>query len=206
MNHKQTIILNGICAAIAAFLIGALLCATLLGGRAKADDSFFRTQRQIAMHDIAETARAAGLSEEHPIIQEAKRLWLEDSGQEDNIRMGSRLCYNEAGNGCTEEHQLLVVRTAMNRTVDGRFGGTTLYDVLIAPKQYLPAYANYSSTYNVPQDRLVYFEDIARRAIKGEPFDCPVNVLYQDNQKHGTGVYKSFYSTLLNSTTYFCYG
>ncbi|MEG1967227.1 MAG: cell wall hydrolase [Clostridia bacterium] len=163
------------------------------------------TERQQTAHQIAELARSLELAEDDPIIIRAKELWAADVQEftADEIEMIATTMYYEAGNGCTEEHQLLVGRVLLNRVADGRFGGSTVYDCLVAPRQYSLAY---TGALKIPKDRREEMMALARRAAAGEPTDCPRDVLYQDNLPHGTGVYKSIYSELLGSTTYFCYG
>lgn len=190
-------------------MVLSFICMTI----ARAE--FTWTKRQETAHQIAELARSLELAEDDPIILRAKELWELDRGvsvkddpefPEADVRIIATVIYNEAGNGCTEEHQLLVGRVILNRIADGRFGGDTLYDVICAPRQYLKGYANDNPLYRIPEDKREEFYTLAERVLSGEPYDCPVNVLYQDNLRHGTGVYKQFYSDLLRSTTYFCYG
>jgi hypothetical protein len=167
------------------------------------------TARQDTAHEIAELARSLGLPEDDAIILRAQEIWQQEEElkaqmSEEDIRIIATVIYNEAGNGCSEEHMLLVGRVVMNRVNDERFPDT-VHDVVLAPRQYHPAYVQAGSRYAVPDDRLEDFEALARRVLAGEPYDCPPDVLYQDNNRHGTGVYKSFLSDF-GSTTYFCYG
>lgn len=162
----------------------------------------FRTQQQIYAHEIAESARAMGLPEDSTIIKAAQELWWEDYGHEEEIRIISRVIYNEAG-CCTEEHQLSVGATLLNRTSTKGFDDN-IYDCVVHPGQYHPGYAEYNNRYNIPTDRIVEFESLARRVLNGEPENFPDDVVWQANFKQGK-VYKVFYSDVCNSYTYFCY-
>lgn len=161
------------------------------------------TAKQETAHEIAELARSIGLPEDSVIIQEAKRIWHEDEYSSDDIRILATVIYNEAGNGCSEEHQLLVGRVVMNRVADERFPDT-IYDVVVQPRQYLVGYANGDTRYAIPTDRVTEFEDLAQRVLSGEPIECPNNVVWQAEFRQGTGTYKTFRSDF-GSTTYFCY-
>lgn len=180
------------------------VCVLALSASTYAGSSGNWTLRQQSAHEIAQIARNMGLPEDDPIIVRAKELWNSDKGREQDIAIIARVIYWEAGNGCTEEHMLGVGRVILNRVADERFPDT-VYDVVVQKNQYLPAYANGSSKYNIPADRLAEFENLARRVLDGEPYDWPENVIYQDNNRHGTGVYQTFGSSF-GSTTYFCYG
>lgn len=192
-------------------ILGMLLCLITLSASSYATPT--RTVRQQQMHEIANLARAAGLAEDGLIIQEAKRLWHEDEGREQDIAIIARVVYWEEGRdiACEAdltdekiEKLLLVGKTVYNRCNDSRFPDD-VYSVVAQPGQYLKGYAD-GGKYNVPGEVLHIFEDLARRVLDGEPLDCPENVIYADTKRHGTGVYKSFYNAQFGNTTYFCYG
>lgn len=184
-------------------VLSLIACIGIFSASGYASDGS-RTIQQQKAHEIAQLAREMGLPEDDPIILRAQELWFEDAGREQDISILARVIYWEAGNGCSEEHQLLVARVVLNRVADERFPNT-VYDVVMAPRQYHPGYANGSAQYAVPSERLAEFESLARRALAGEPEAVPAGVVYQDNNRHGTGVYKTFASDF-GSTTYFCYG
>jgi hypothetical protein len=163
------------------------------------------TQQENA-HEIAESARAMGLPETDPIIVRTKQLWDQAQAQLDiDKEILTTLIFNES-KYCTDEHQLLVGCVAVNRC--NRYQ-QLLYDVVVAPRQYLPAYATPGSYYwdLARKDKSEYIRcvEAARKALYGEN-DCPDNVLFQANFTQGTDTYKKIYVPSIGTWTYFCYG
>ena len=80
MNRTKLFLsrLVGVVAAlIFAAMVFAIVCACCV--KADADDCTQEwTELQTAVHEIAQTAREAGLPEDSPIIQECSRLWWEE--------------------------------------------------------------------------------------------------------------------------------
>ncbi|MEG2526683.1 MAG: hypothetical protein RSA62_05630, partial [Oscillospiraceae bacterium] len=90
-------------------LLALAAAVLILAGSAQASGTEW-TQRQKIANQIADLGRSIGLADDDPIIAGAKKLWNEDAGKEQDIKILATVIYNEAGNGCTEEHQLLVGR------------------------------------------------------------------------------------------------
>lgn len=66
-----------------------------------------------------------------------------------------------------------------------------------------------NGTLEVPEERCEEFEDLARRVINGEPYDCIDEVVFQSQCRQGEGVYKACNCYLDGNyyiTTYFSYG
>lgn len=161
------------------------------------------TQQKNA-HEIAELARATGLPETDQIIVRAKQLWKQAQDQLDiDKEILVTVIFNES-KYCTDEHQMLVGCVAVNRCNKYQ---QSLYDVIVAPRQYLPAYATSGSFYwNLArEDKSEYLRcmEAARKALYGEN-DCPENVLFQANFAQGKSTYKSIYVASIGTWTYFC--
>lgn len=163
-------------------------------------------------HEIAELARSLGLSEDDPIIIRAKELWCEADETEKINQFNydrdiiATVIYNEAWYGCSIRHRELVAAVVCNRVKSDLFPDS-VYDVVTAPRQYIPAYVDPDSYYGkkarANEDAWALCQDIAARALRGE-IDCPANVVFQSEFKHlGDGVYEMHRTSY--STTYFCY-
>lgn len=168
--------------------------------------SRWHIQKQTA-HEIAEKARSLGCAEDDPIIERARQLWWEADEQFNKDReILITVIYNEAWGGCSDRHRELVGAVVLNRVANAYGGGETVYDIVTQPRQYLPAYANTTSSYwkSARQSDETYQEcfAVATRVMSGQ-VECPSNVMYQANFKQGKGTYethKTYYST-----SYFCY-
>lgn len=161
---------------------------------------------QNTVHEIAELARSIGLPEDDPIIVRAKELWWEAEEQFYKDRdIIATVVFNEAGYGCSDRHMELVAAVVYNRLQSDKFPDT-VYEIVVAPKQYHPDYADAESYYGKrARESKVWnkCQDIATKALRGE-IDCPSDVFYQANFTQGTGIYETHYTSY--STTWFCYG
>lgn len=161
------------------------------------------TKKQAALHELAEAARALGLSEDNAIITEAQRLWMEE---ETNLRIIAKVVRNEAPY-CTDRHQQLVAQVVLNRVASPLFPDNVT-DVVNAPGQYNPAYTAElpELTDNDPEVQRAFRN--ARAAMSGD-VDCPADVLYQSEFKSlGSGIYEQITvdTGWYRSTTYFNFG
>lgn len=156
-------------------------------------------------HEIAKLARSIGIAESDPIIKRAKTMWSEANEQifidRDII---ATVVYNEAGYGCSDRHMELVAAVIINRLESDLFPDT-IYEIVTAPKQYHPLYADPDSIYGQlarESEKWKKCQEIAMKALKGE-IDCPKNVYYQANYEQGDGNYEIHETSY--STTWFCY-
>lgn len=158
-----------------------------------------------ASHEIANLARSIGLPENNPIIVEAKKMWIEADKQFKKDRdIIATVVYNEAGYGCSDRHMELVAAIIYNRLKSDDFPDT-VYEIVTAPKQYHPLYADPKSLYGElarKSDKWQKCQRIATKALKGE-IECPDNVFYQSNYILGSKIYEIHYTSY--SITYFCY-
>lgn len=156
-------------------------------------------------HKIATLARSIGLPEDNPIIVQAKELWTEAYEQTCRDRdIIATVVYNEAGYGCSDRHMELVAAVIYNRLKSDDFPDT-VYEIVTAPKQYHPLYADPESFYGkLARDSDVWTkcQRIAIKALRGE-IECPDNVFYQANFTQGSEIYEVHDTSY--STTWFCY-
>lgn len=156
-------------------------------------------------HEIAQLARSIGLKDNNPIIVQAKKLWTEADEQYRKDRdIIATVVYNEAGHGCSDRHMELVAAVIYNRLKSEDFPDT-IYDIVVAPKQYHPLYADENSFYGKlarNSDKWTKCQRIAIKALSGE-IECPDNVYYQANFIQGSEIYEIHETGY--STTWFCY-
>jgi hypothetical protein len=156
-------------------------------------------------HAIAECARSLGLSEKDPIIVRAKEIWHKaDEDFKIDRDIIATVVYNEAGYGCSDRHMELVAAVVCNRVNSDRFPDT-VYDVVVAPKQYHPGYVKpdgYLGKRARESEIWSKCQEIATKALNGE-IECPANVYYQANFVQGSAIYEIHKTSY--STTWFCY-
>ncbi len=104
------------------------------------------TERQTTAHEIAELARSLDLSEDNPIIVEAKRLWYEDYMIEIDVQppeqiytdadaaIIAKILYSECGSIQSDTEKACVAWVVLNR-VDAGYG-ETIEIVGTAPSQF----------------------------------------------------------------------
>lgn len=158
-----------------------------------------------AASEIIQLARSIGLPESDPILVRAKELLGESYGQFATDRdIIATVVYNEAGYGCSDRHMELVAAVIYNRLRSDKFPDT-VYEIVTAPKQYHPLYAEADSFYGKlarESDKWKQCQQIATKALSGE-IKCPDNVFYQANFTQGDGIFEEHYTSY--STTWFCY-
>ena len=194
---------------LARFLVVVFITAILvcLVGMCFANAAEYQpaTQKTQA-HEIAEAARALGLSETDPIIVRAKELWNEADSQFQNDRdIIATVIYNEAWGGCTDRHRELVGAVILNRMCSNIYPAT-VYDVVVQPGQYLKAYATPDSVYWIKaranSEDWLHCQELATKVLNGE-VTCDDDVMYQANFRQGSSVYETCYTSY--SVTYFCH-
>lgn len=157
-------------------------------------------------NEILNLAQSLELPEDAPIINDTKELWQKaDEWFCRDRDIIATVVYNEAGYGCSDRHMELVAAVVWNRVNSNRFPDT-VYDVVTAPRQYLPAYADANSFYGKRARESEVWnkcQEIAEKVLKGE-VDCPENVFFQANFTQGTEIYEVHETSY--SITYFCYG
>jgi len=148
-----------------------------------------------------------GLPEDDPIIARAREIWWEQDARFQTDRdIIATVVYNEAGYGCTDRHMELVAAVVCNRVASEHPGWPdTVYEVVVQPGQYLPAYADPGSYYGQRARASGVWtkcQEIAERALLGQ-IECDPDVVFQAEFTQGSGVYETHCTSY--STTYFCY-
>lgn len=140
----------------------------------------------------AEAARnakidALGLADEYPYI-----AW-------DDLFLLAKIMFAEAGsNWLTDEHRLYVGNVLLNRVASSEFPDS-IEECLYQPGQYYGSGSVYFENLR-PTEREV---KLALRLLEGERF-MPLSVVFQSNEKQGSGIWLEIRDNLLGST-YFCY-
>lgn len=182
-----------------------MVCAILLALPCLLSFTYHQFDIRDKAHEIAQLARSIGLPEDDPIIVRAKEVWIAADEQFKIDRdIIATVVYNEAGYGCSDRHMELVAAVIYNRLRSDMFPDT-VYEIVTAPKQYHPLYADANSFYGKlarDSEKWAKCRRIAVKALRGE-IECPENVFYQANFKQGDGIYEIHKTSY--STTWFCY-
>lgn len=182
-----------------------MVCAILLALPCLLSFTYHQFDIRDKAHEIAQLARSIGLPENDPITVRAKEVWLEANEQFQRDRdIIATVVYNEAGYGCSDRHMELVAAVIYNRLRSDKFPDT-VYEIVTAPKQYHPLYADENSFYGKlarDSDKWNKCRKIATMALQGS-IECPENVFYQANFTQGDGIYEVHDTSY--STTWFCY-
>jgi len=184
---------------MSAVLLGSMLVCGILTGTSTAHAGYFDELEatKARMHELAETARAAGCTEDSRDILDAKKIWHEAQAKiDEQLDMLARVVYFEAGsNWLSDRHQQLVACVLLNRCADERFPDTIKENVYRQGQ-----YACANALYTVSKDQIPErcYEN-ARLAAYGM-VECNDNVIFQAQFKQGRGTYEKHYNT------WFCYG
>ena len=184
------------------------------------------TDKQVAAHEIAEQARAAGFDDDSEIIQACSAEWWADyenmeivSDEEDNVIVIEdaqvldvaykyagiswedycSLCNmveHEAGDGCSLEHKMAVAKVCMNRVNRSDFPDSVT-EVLIQPKQYSGRYIT-DNLMGISSETLQAVDDV----LYGVD-NMPDDIIWQANFPQGV-TWKAYYvdTGWFRSTTY----
>ena len=190
-------------------LLMTILLSTSLSTYLSADDSTYIYPEfviQETMSNIIQIAKNGGIPSNDPLVIRAQKL-LNDSRKNyrRDLEIIATVVYNEAGYGCSDRHMELVAGVIYNRLKSNRFPDT-IYEIVTAPKQYHPLYAEEGSIYHElakSSDKWEQCLEIAKRALRGD-IDCPDTVFFQANFPQGTGDYEIHDTSY--SRTWFCYG
>ena len=172
-------------------------------------DSMYYVDRMDRAHELAEMARAEGLTDDNPIIVKCRDIWWKAYDEFCYDRdIIATVVYNEAWYKCSDRHRELVAGVVVNRRDDTKWFGSvdTIYEVVVAPYQYNPKYAKADSYHGRiarenPENWAVCQESAAR-ALRYE-IDIPSTVLFQAEFVPGDEIYEIH--KIGYSTTYFCH-
>lgn len=137
-------------------------------------------------------------SAEIKAAMEADRTPKPEYTQED-LDLLSRIIYAEVGcEWIPDWVQQMVGSVVLNR-VNSSYYPDTIYDVIYQPGQYAPTWDG--SINKTPDARTVAN---AKYLLENGSI-CPANVTGQNSIITGSGVYQSYYDSVLDTTVYFCY-
>lgn len=198
MNRKYRTLVS-FAIAITCFVLIILLLLILVVPVNAYDGDRVLTKKQIALHEAAEILRAAGYADDSEVIKELQAQWWRE---QENLDIIAKVIQHEADpQWCEWEHSVAVGAVVCNRVKSPHFPNT-VKEVVAAPGQYLESYTrNFSGT-----SRLAY--EAAKAAMDGE-HDVPADCYWQDTNRQGVSVWKSFVCETpygFRSTTYICRG
>lgn len=118
---------------------------------------------------------------------------------QEDLDLLSRIIYAEAGcDWIPDWVQQMVGSVVLNR-VKSSYYPNTIREVIYQPWQYAPTWDG--SIYKTPDARAV---KNAKYLLEHGSI-CPENVIGQNSIVTGSGIYKSYYDSVLETTVYFCY-
>ena len=187
------------------FLITWSMSLSLIAYSANEEYEYPEFAIQATMEEILQVAKEGDIPDSDPLVQRAKQLLRESRERylydRDTI---ATVVYNEAGYGCSDRHMELVAAVIYNRLKSDLFPNT-IYEIVTAPKQYHPLYAEPDSKYGRMARNSNVWEKckkIAEKALKGE-IECPDEVYYQANFPQGSSIYEIHDTSY--SRTWFCF-
>lgn len=171
-----------------------LISALVISARADYDGPVW-TYRMLQLHDAADMLRTAGYSDDSDVIQVLKDAWWREYY---DLAMTAKSIFYEAGY-CELDHQIYVGAVIHNRVKSDKFPNT-VKEVLCQENQYNPMYAN-GDYEGIPR----HCWEAAKIAMDGD-HDAPSDLYWQAEFPQGREIWKTFYSPIVKTTTYFCRG
>lgn len=118
---------------------------------------------------------------------------------QEDLDLLAHIIYAEAGSSWIPDRiQRLVGSVVLNRVESSRFPNT-IKEVIYQPGQYSPTWNG--SIYKTPDTRTI---NNARFLLENGSI-CPKNVTGQSSMISGSGIYTTYYDSILDTTVYFCY-
>lgn len=164
--------------------------------------AIYEQQRNLKIRDQGLDLEETTYFQDYTTAEEILRAMEEaqkPSYTEEDLDLLSRIIYAEAG--CTwipDWVQRMVGSVVLNR-VESSYYPDTIREVIYQPGQYAPTWDG--SIYKTPDARTI---ENARYLLENGSI-CPANVVGQNSIITGSGVYTSYYDSILGTTTYFCY-
>lgn len=168
-------------------------------------------------HEMAECARFLGYSEDHFIIQDAKRIWAEQQAlrkdykaqlaemdrpkySENDLDLLSRLIWRECGCSWIPDWVQQYTASVVVNRMNCPYYPDTIQGVIYDPGQYGPAISG-SINSAVPDERTI----ANCRYILENGSIIPSTVTGQNGDAEGGSIYASYYDSILDTTIYFTY-
>ena len=164
--------------------------------------AIYEQQRNLKICDQGLDLKETSYFQEYTTAAEIKAAMEADQKPaytQEDLDLLSRIIYAEAG--CTwipDWVQRMVGSVVLNR-VASPYYPDTIREVIYQPGQYAPTWDG--SIYKTPDARTI----ANAKYLLENGSVCPANVIGQNSIITGSGVYTSYYDSILGTTTYFCY-
>ncbi len=163
--------------------------------------AIYEKQRNLKIQDMGLDLKQTDYFTKYTTASEILAAFEADSKKytEEDLDLLARLIYAEVG--CTwipDWVQRMVGSVVLNR-VESSYYPDTIREVIYQPGQYAPTWNG--SIHWTPDARTI---ENARYVLENGSI-CPSNVVGQNSIITGSGVYKSYYDSILGTTVYFCY-
>lgn len=132
-------------------------------------------------------------------IKAAIEADLRPAYTQEELDLLARIIYAEAGSSWIPDWVQRMVGSVVLNRVNSSLYPDTIREVIYQPGQYSPTWNG--SIYKNPDARTI----ANAKYLLEHGSVCPANVIGQNSIITGSGVYKSYYDSILNTTVYFCY-
>lgn len=162
----------------------------------------YEQQRNMKIRDLGLDLKETDYFQRYTTAQEIQAAFDADEkptySQED-LDLLSRVIYAEVGSSWIPDWVQQMVGSVVLNRVNSPYYPDTIREVVYQPGQYAPTWNG--SIYKTPDARAI---ENARYVLEHGSI-CPENVVGQNSIITGSGVYTSYYDSILNTTVYFCY-
>lgn len=163
--------------------------------------AIYEQQRNLKIDDLKLDLKKTDYFQKFTTAKEIKAAFEADERTytDEELDLLAHIIYAEAGSTWIPDWvQRLVGSVVLNRVKSGYFPNT-IQEVVYQPGQYAPTWDG--SIHKTPDARTV----ANARYLLEHGSVCPANVTGQSNFVSGSGIYTTYYDSILGTTTYFCY-
>lgn len=163
--------------------------------------AIYEQQRNLKIAGMKLDLKKTDYFKKYTTAKEIKNAIAADNRKytQEDLDLLAHIIYAEAGSSWIPDWvQRLVGSVVLNRVESNRFPNT-IREVIYQPGQYAPTWDG--SIYKTPDTRTI---NNARFLLENGS-TCPKNVTGQSSLVSGSGIYTTYYDSILDTTVYFCY-
>lgn len=163
--------------------------------------AIYEQQRNLKIQGLKLDLKQTDYFQQYTTAKEIKAAFAADERKytDEELDLLAHIIYAEAGSSwIPDQVQRLVGSVVLNRVNSSRFPNT-IHEVVYQPGQYAPTWDG--SIHKTPDARTV----ANAKYLLEHGSICPGNVTGQSNFISGSGIYTTYYDSILGTTTYFCF-
>lgn len=163
--------------------------------------AIYEKQRNYKIDALKRTEEKTNYFSQYTTAQEilAAMEKAERKYTDEDLDLLARIIYAEAGCSWYPDWVQQMVGSVVLNRVASSYYPNTIREVIYQPGQYPPAWNG--MLYRTPDARTI----ANAKYLMEHGSICPSNVIGQNGVVCGSGVYRTFYDSVLDSTIYFCY-